>query len=103
MLSFFIVGICATAALCLGLYVLLQRRVLDEQMMMDDAKGYLLIGCVLFSFAVSATSFYVGQLAGFDQSDETATLMALAILIDVMTGLLSLIFGLQRMHEPEHY
>jgi len=103
MLGFFMVGITVTVVLCFGAYLILQRRVLEEQMSLDDAKGFLLISSVLFSFMVCTACFYIGQVLGYDRQEETSTLLALSILLDITAGLISLIVGLQRMHEPEHY
>ncbi|WP_221801753.1 hypothetical protein [Oceanobacter mangrovi] len=103
MLSFFIAGLVVTVGLSIASYMLLQRRVLDEVLRLDDAKGYLLVIAVLIAFLVSAVCFYFGQVMGYDQAEETSTLMALAILLDVTSSLICLIVGLQRMREPEHY
>ena len=40
---------------------------------------------------------------GYDQAEETSQAMGLAILLDVMVALLSLIWGLVSLKEPEQY
>ena len=69
---------------------------------MDDGKGYFLVACILIGFVVSVTCFYVGQTLGYQQED-TSTMMALAILLDIMVTMLTLIYGLVKFREPEHY
>lgn len=103
MLVFFLSGLVLSGVLAFGAYVILQNLVLEERMSLDDAKGYYLISCILVAFMVSAGCFYVGQTLGYDQQEETATAMALGILLDIMVTLLVLIYGLVKFREPEHY
>ena len=71
--------------------------------MLDDAKGYFLITCIVVGFLVSAGFFWAGQVMGYDQTEETSQAMGLAVLLDAMTALLCLIWGLVTLHEPEQY
>ena len=103
MIAFFIVSMGAAGAVCFAAYYLLQQKVLDESLTLDDGKGYFLVACILIGFVVSAAAFYVGQVVGYDQSESTSTMMALAILLDIMVTLLTLIYGLVKFREPEHY
>ncbi|WP_420589373.1 hypothetical protein [Bacterioplanoides sp.] len=103
MIAFFIVSMGAAGAVCFAAYYLLQQKVLDESLTLDDGKGYFLVACILIGFVVSAAGFYVGQVVGYDQSESTSTMMALAILLDIMVTLLTLIYGLVKFREPEHY
>lgn len=103
MFFFFLVGLLLAGALSYAAYYFLQEQVLNESLSLDDAKGYYLVVCILVAFVVSASCFYIGQLIGFDQQEETSTMMALAILLDIMVTLLVLIYGLVKFREPEHY
>lgn len=103
MAYFFALGILIASASAYGLYYVFQHFVLLERVKMDDAKGYYLIACILVAFIISAVSFYVGQMLGYGQQEQTSSLMALAILLDIMATLLVLIYGLVKFHEPEHY
>lgn len=103
MLGFFVGGIFLTLSLCIGSYLMLQRRVLTEEMSLDDAKGYLLICCVLSGFLVSASCFYIGQTFLMLEQGTQSGQLALALLLDVTSALAVLIFGLQRMRLPEQY
>lgn len=100
---FFGLGILVASASAYGLYYIFQHYVLLERMKLDDAKGYYLISCIVTAFVISAVSLYVGQLLGYDQKEPTSSMMALAILLDIMATLLVLIYGLVKFHEPEHY
>lgn len=100
---FFVLGILISSASAYGLYYTFQHYVLQEQLKLDDAKGYYLISCIVAAFVISAASFYIGQLFGYDQKEPTSSMMALAILLDIMATLLVLIYGLVKFHEPEHY
>ncbi|ASP38707.1 hypothetical protein CHH28_08440 [Bacterioplanes sanyensis] len=103
MLGFFIVGVMAAAGVCLAVYFWLQQKVVNETLSLDDGKGYYLIACIIIGFAAAAGAFVAGQMLGYDASDNTSTMMALAILLNVMASLLALIFGLVRFHEPEQF
>lgn len=103
MISYFLVGMGLAGVICYMAYFLLQRKVLEETLTLDDGKGYFLVACILVGFAVSAGCFYVGQVIGYDQQEATSTMMALAILFDIMVTLLTLIYGLAKFREPEHY
>ena len=103
MVAYFLVGMALASLLCYGAYFLLQVKVLDETLTMDDGKGYFLVACILIGFVVSVTCFYVGQTLGYDQQEDTSTMMALAILLDIMVTMLTLIYGLVKFREPEHY
>lgn len=103
MLMYFLSGLIVSGMLVLGIFYLLQNLVLEERMSLDDAKGYYLIGSILIAFVVSAGCFYMGQSLGYDQQENTATAMALGILLDIMVTLLVLIYGLVKFREPEHY
>ncbi len=103
MVAFFLVGMALACALCYSAYFLLQAKVLDETLTMDDGKGYFLVACILIGFVVSVTCFYVGQTLGYDQQEDTSIMMALAILLDIMVTMLTLIYGLVKFREPEHY
>jgi hypothetical protein len=103
MIAFFVVSMTVAGAVCFVAYYLLQQKVLEESLSLDDGKGYFLIACILIGFLVSAGGFYVGQVAGYDQQEGTSTMMALAILLDIMVTLLTLIYGLVKFREPEHY
>lgn len=100
---FFVLGILVSSAGAYGLYHVFQYFVLLERLKLDDAKGYYLISCIVTAFIVSAVSFYIGQLLGYDQKEPTSSMMALAILLDIMATLLVLIYGLVKLREPEHY
>ncbi|WP_430461356.1 hypothetical protein ACQUQU_00840 [Thalassolituus sp. LLYu03] len=91
------------AGLCLAAYWYLQEQVLKEALSLDDGKGYFLIACILIGFVLALGCFYAGQAMGFDQQEDTSTMMALAILLDVMVTMLTLIFGLVKFRNPEHY
>ena len=103
MIAFFVVSMGVAGAICFAAYHLLQQRVLEETLTLDDGKGYFLVACILIGFVVSAAGFYIGQVVGYDQNDGTSTMMALAILLDIMVTLLTLIYGLVKFREPEHY
>ena len=103
MIAFFLVSMGIAGALCFAAYYLIQMKVLEEVLTLDDGKGYYLIACILIGFVVSAAGFYVGQTAGYDQQEATSTMMALAILLDIMIALLTLIYGLVKFREPERY
>lgn len=103
MVVYFMVGLLMAGALAYGVFYLLQDYVLKEQLALDDAKGYFLIACILVAFVVSAACFYIGQVLGYDQTEQTSTMMALGILLDIMVTLLVLIYGLVKFREPEHY
>ncbi|MGB1090618.1 MAG: hypothetical protein ACPGYX_00740 [Oceanobacter sp.] len=103
MLGLVISGVLATLALCVGFYLFAQKKVLADEMTLDEAKGYLLIVCVLAGFAVSAAEFYFGQTLGFNEQNGRTGELALAMLLDITTALSVLIYGLQRMRMPEQY
>lgn len=103
MIAFFLVSMGIAGVVCFVAYFLLQRKVLEETLTLDDGKGYFLVACILIGFLISAGGFYVGQTAGYDQQEGTSTMMALAILLDIMVTLLVLIYGLVKFREPEHY
>lgn len=100
---FFVLGILIASVGAYGMYYVFQHYVLLERMKLDDAKGYYLISCIVMAFIISAASFYIGQQLGYDQKEPTSSMMALAILLDIMATLLVLIYGLVKFHEPEHY
>jgi cation transporter-like permease len=77
--------------------------VLEEMLTLDDGKGYYLVACILIGFMLALGGFYTGQALGFDQQEGTSTMMALAILLYIMVTMLTLIFGLVKFREPEHY
>ena len=58
---------------------------------------------VVTAMTDSAGFFWAGQVMGYDQAEETSQAMGLAILLDVMVALLSLIWGLVSLKEPEQY
>lgn len=103
MIAFFVAGMVLAAGLCSGAYWLLQQKVLKETLSLDDAKGYFLITCLLIGFILSLGCFYTGQGLGYDLQEDTSTMMALAILLDIMVAMLTLIFGLVKFRNPEHY
>ncbi|GGY58320.1 hypothetical protein GCM10011297_33750 [Bacterioplanes sanyensis] len=103
MVAFFVVGVVTAASFCLAVYAWLQQKVMAERLSLDDGKGYYLIACIIIGFAAAAGSFIVGQWLGYDSSEQTSSMMALAVLLNVMASLLTLIFGLVRFHEPEQF
>lgn len=103
MIAFFVISMLVAGTICFSAYYLLQQKVLAETLTLDDGKGYFLIACILIGFMVSAVGFYIGQIIGYDQNEGTSTMMALAILLDIMVTLLALIYGLVKFREPEHY
>ncbi|MBE0482477.1 MAG: hypothetical protein IBX52_03150 [Bacterioplanes sp.] len=103
MIAYFLIGMVLSALLCLGVYALLQQRVNNEQLSLDDGKGYLLVSCIVVGFIVASAGFYIGQVLGYDRQEHTSTMMALAILLNIMVTMLSLIFGLVKFREPERY
>ncbi|MAD45672.1 MAG: hypothetical protein CMI02_14105 [Oceanospirillaceae bacterium] len=103
MLAYFMVGMVLAAALCFGAYWLIQQKVLEETLSLDDGKGYFLVACILIGFVLALGGFYTGQTLGYDQQEASSTLMALAILLYIMVTMLTLIFGLVKFREPEHY
>lgn len=103
MIAYFSIGILLAGGLVFALYYYLQISVLNERLTLDDGKGYLLISAIVVAFLMSAGSFAVGQYFGYDQNEQSSSLMALAILFNIMAALLMLIYGLVKFHEPEHY
>jgi NADH:ubiquinone oxidoreductase subunit 5 (subunit L)/multisubunit Na+/H+ antiporter MnhA subunit len=103
MLAFFIVGVLLAAGVCLTVYFWLQHKVVAETLSLDDGKGYYLIACIIIGFAAAAGAFIAGQWLGYDSNEQTSSMMALAVLLNVMASLLTLIFGLVRFHEPEQF
>lgn len=103
MLTFMLTGLVLSSVMSLAAYYAWQQTVLRERFKLDDAKGYFLMSCILIAFFNSAGLFYYGQALGFDQTDDSSTLMALGILLSIMATLLVLIFGLVKFHEPERY
>lgn len=103
MIAFFLVGMVVALAVCFATYYLLQQKVLEEALTLDDGKGYFLVACIFIGFIISASVFYIGQVMGYDQNENMSTMMALAILLDIMVTLLTLIYGLVKFREPEHY
>ncbi|MEN9465905.1 MAG: hypothetical protein RL217_2086 [Pseudomonadota bacterium] len=103
MLTFMITGLVVASVLSWLAYYLWQQTVLRERFKLDDAKGYFLMSCIVIAFFNSAGLFYFGQVLGFDQADDSSTMMALGILLSIMATLLVLIFGLTKFHEPERY
>ena len=89
--------------ICYGAYRIFQQRVNSGLLTLDDAKGYYLIAAILIGFLGSALSFYVGQVLGYSNQEESSSAMALAILLDIMAALLTLIWGLVKFHQPEKY
>lgn len=100
---YFVTGMVLAAAMCFGAYWVLQQKVLEEVMSLDDGKGYFLVACILIGFVLALGCFYVGQSLGYDQQESSSTMMALAILLDIMVTMLTLIFGLVKFRNPEHY
>ena len=84
MLAYFMVGMVLAAALCFGAYWLIQQKVLEETLSLDDGKGYFLVACILIGFVLALGGFYTGQTLGYDQQEASSTLMALAILLYIM-------------------
>ncbi|MEK9712681.1 MAG: hypothetical protein VW258_08945 [Thalassolituus sp.] len=103
MAIYFLSGVLVTLVLCAGIRWWLQQLLNKEKLMLDDAKGYFLILCFVIVFLVSAGFFWTGQILGYDQTEETMQPMVLAILMDVLVALLSLIWGLVSLKEPEQY
>ena len=103
MATYFIAGSLLTLSLCGGLRFWMQQLLNKEKMLLDDAKGYYLIACIVTGFLMSAGFFALGQQIGYDQQTETSQAMGLAILLDVMVALLCLIWGLATLREPEQY
>lgn len=103
MAIYFLSGVLVTLVLCGGIRWWIQSLLTQEKLMLDDAKGYFLITCIVVGFLVSAGFFWAGQVMGYDQAEETSQAMGLAILLDVMVALLSLIWGLVSLKEPEQY
>ncbi|MGK0250247.1 MAG: hypothetical protein ACI910_003016 [Oleispira sp.] len=103
MIAYFIISISMTALVCYGAYRILQKQVDTCQLTLDDAKGYYLIAAILIGFLGSAISFYIGQVLGYSNQEESSSAMALAILLDIMAALLTLIWGLVTFHQPEKY
>jgi len=103
MIAYFMISISMTALICYGTYRIFQLKVNTFQLTLDDAKGYYLIAAILIGFLGSAVSFYVGQVLGYSNQEESSSAMALAILLDIMAALLTLIWGLVRFHQPEKY
>ena len=67
MVAYFVIGMALAAALCFGAYWVLQQRVLEEMLTLDDGKGYYLVACILIGFMLALGGFYTGQALGFDQ------------------------------------
>lgn len=103
MMTYLILSVGLTALACFGVYRLFQQQVLEQYMTLDDAKGFFLIGSILLGFIASAISFYIGSLMGYSAQEESSTVMALTVLLDVMAALLVLIWGLVKLREPEVY
>ena len=103
MIAYFVISISMTALICYGAYRIFQQRVNSGLLTLDDAKGYYLIAAILIGFLGSALSFYVGQVLGYSNQEESSSAMALAILLDIMAALLTLIWGLMNFHQPEKY
>jgi hypothetical protein len=103
MIAYFIISISMTALICYGTYRIFQQQVDTCKLTLDDAKGYYLIAAILIGFLGSAISFYVGQVLGYSNQEESSSAMALAILLDIMAALLTLIWGLMNFHQPEKY
>ena len=103
MIAYFMISISMTGLICYGAYRFFQQRVNTCQLTLDDAKGYYLIAAILIGFLGSGISFYVGQVLGYSNQEESSSAMALAILLNIMVALLTLIWGLVRFHQPEKY
>lgn len=103
MAVYFLTGSLITLVMCGSLRWWLQSLLRREQLMLDDAKGYFLIACIVVGFLVSAGFFWAGQILGYGDTQETSEAMGLAILLDVMVALFSLIWGLVSLREPEQY
>ena len=103
MIAYFIISTSMTAMICYYTHRFFQQWVDKDQLLVDDAKGYFLISAIFIGFTASAISFYVGQTLGYGEQEATSTAMGLAILLDVMAALLTLIWGLAHFREPEQY
>lgn len=103
MFVFFLISVLTTIAIGLGAFMLLQHRVLDESLKLDDAKGYYLMACILIGFMTCAGSLYAGQALGFDLQETNSLLLSLVLLMDIMAALMVLIYGLMKFRQPEHY
>ncbi|GAA6144616.1 hypothetical protein [Thalassolituus maritimus] len=103
MAVYFLSGVLITLVLCASVRWWIQSLLNQDRLFLDDAKGYFLITCIVVGFLVSAGFFWAGQIIGYDQAEETSQAMGLAILLDVMVALLSLIWGLVSLKEPEQY
>lgn len=103
MFFYFISGILLSLGVSYVLYAFFRDKVLAEELKLDDAKGFYLIGCIAVAFALSALFFIAGQKFGYDGNEDTSTLMAISILLDIMMVILMLILGLVKIQEPEHY
>lgn len=100
---YFLTGSLITLVMCGSIRWWIQSLLNREQLFLDDAKGYFLISCIVIGFLVSAGFFWAGQVLGYGETPETSQAMGLAILLDVMVALLSLIWGLVSLREPEQY
>jgi len=103
MAVYFLSGVLVTLVLCSGTRWWLQWMLSKETMRLDDAKGYFLILCILFGFLSCAGFFWAGQSAGYGDNPETSQAMGLSLLLDLGVALLSLIWGLVSLKEPEQY
>ncbi len=103
MAVYFLTGCLITLVMCGSIRWWIQNLLNREQLLLDDAKGYFLIACIVVGFLVSAGFFWAGQVLGYGETQETSEAMGLAILVDVMIALLSLIWGLVSLREPEKY
>lgn len=100
---FFVVSVLISGGLCFGAFFILQHQVLEENLKFDDAKGYYLMACIVIGFFSCSGSFYFGQKFGFDIQESTSSILALVLLMDIMSALLVLIYGLVKFRQPEHY
>ena len=60
MAIYFLSGVLITLVLCGGIRWWIQRLLAQEKLMLDDAKGYFLITCIVVGFLVSAGFFWAG-------------------------------------------
>ncbi len=103
MTGYFVSGALTALLFCGVARWWMQALLNKEKLKLDDAKGYYLVSCFVVGFLVSAGFFFLGQQIGYDQQADTSQAMGLAVLLDVMTALLCLIWGLVTLHEPEQY
>lgn len=103
MIVYFLIVVVLTMSVCGLLYRYLSQQVLQLNIKLDDGRGFFLIGILLVAFVSTVLAYYLGGVFGFTADEVYQGQMVLVLLLNVLTALLVLIYGLIHFKAGERY